>query len=311
MGNGSIQQKFTTALESLVEQVKEDRSILAAILCGSLSHDTVWAKSDIDLVLVTIDDKKVEKANLALDADGVNVHAILIPRTEFRKTAEGAIRNSLMHSFLTKGRLLYTHDQSIADLCSSLHAIGERDTQVQVLRAATSALAAIDKAHKWFVTRGDLDYTALWILYAAMPLAQVEVFGAHLLADREVIPQALKLNPAFFKVIYTDLLNTKKTAKSIQAALDSIDRYVLERAATLFGPVIDYLREVGEARSCTEIEDHFRRNFDVCSVTTACEYLADQGLIGKASLPVRLTRKSNVEVQELAFVYLGGPRDGF
>ena len=40
-------------------QVQQDRSILAAILCGSLSHDTVWAKSDIDLVLVTIDDSKV------------------------------------------------------------------------------------------------------------------------------------------------------------------------------------------------------------------------------------------------------------
>ena len=36
-------------------------------------------------------------------------------------------------------------------------------------------------------------------------------------------------------------------------------------------------------------------------VTTACEYLADQGLIGKASTPVRLTKRSNVEVQELAF----------
>ena len=36
-------------------------------------------------------------------------------------------------------------------------------------------------------------------------------------------------------------------------------------------------------------------------MTTACEYLADQGLIGKASTPVRLTKKSNVEVQELAF----------
>ena len=55
----AIQQKFTAALDDLVAQVKEDRSILAAILCGSLSHDTVWEKSDIDLVLVTIDDKKV------------------------------------------------------------------------------------------------------------------------------------------------------------------------------------------------------------------------------------------------------------
>src|SRR5439155_8682224 len=193
-----------------------------------------------------------------------------------------------MHSFLTKGRLLYSHDPTIADLCTRLREIGARDTQLQLLRAATSALLPIDKAHKWFVTRGDLDYTALWILYAATPLAQVEVIGAGLLADREVIPQALKLNPAFFKIIYADLLNAKKTRKAVQTALDALDRYVAERAATLFGPVIDHLREVGEARSCSEIEDHFKRHFDACGVTTACEYLADQGLIGKASTTIQL-----------------------
>jgi len=304
MQNGSTRQKFTDALAALIEQVKEDRSILAAILCGSLSHDTVWAKSDIDLVLVTIDDKKTTRSGLSLYADGVNVHAFLMPRAEFRKTVEGSIHNSFMHSFLAKGRLLYTHDQTIADLCDRLQEIGERDTQAQLLRAATHALAMIYKAHKFFVTRGDLDYTALWILYAATPLAQVEVVGARLLADREVIPQAMKLNPAFFKTIYADLLNAKKTRKGVRTAIDAIDRYVAERAATLFGPVIDHLREVGEARSCTEIEDYFKRNFDVEGVTTACEYLADQGLIGKASTPVRLTKKSNVEAQELAFFYL-------
>ncbi len=309
MKNGSIQQKFTEALDALVEQVREDRSVLAAILCGSLSHDTVWARSDIDLVLVTIDDKKVDRTDLALYADGVNVHAFLMQRAEFRKTVEGSVHNSFMHSFLAKGRLLYTHDPTIADLCDRLHEIGARDTQVQLLRAATSALPSIYKAHKFFITRGDLDYTALWILYAASALARVEVVGRGLLADREVIPQAMELNPAFFKTIYTDLLNAKKTRKSVQTALDAIDCYIAERAATLFGPVIDHLREVGEVRSCSEIEDHFKRNFDVSGVITACEYLADQGLIGKASTSVQLTKKSNIEVQELAFVYLEEPSD--
>ena len=59
-----------------------------------------------------------------------------MPRAEFRKTVEGAVRNSFMHSLLAKGRLLYTHDETIADLCASLHEIGERDTQVQLLAAA-------------------------------------------------------------------------------------------------------------------------------------------------------------------------------
>jgi hypothetical protein len=310
MSNASVQKTFSEALDVLVEQVKADRSVLATILCGSLSHDTVWAKSDIDLVLVTIDDKKIESPNLALYSNGVNVHAFLMPRADFRKSIEGSIRNSFMHSLLAKGRLLYTHDESIADLCARLHEIGERDTQLQLLLAATSALPPIYKAHKWMLTRGDLDYTSLWILYAATPLAKIEVIGRRLLADREVIPQALKLNPVFFETVYTDMLNSKKTTKNVQAALDAVDSYVAERAAVLFAPIIDHLRDVRETRSSSEIENHFERNFGIGGVTTACEYLADQGLIGKASTPVRLTKKSNVEAQELAFFYREMPSDG-
>ena len=305
MSHESTRQQFTRALDALVEQVTRDRSILAAVLCGSLSHDTVWAKSDIDLVLVTVDDPKIKTGDLSLYADGVNIHAILIPRAEFRAVVEGSTRNSFMHSFLTKGRLLYTHDPTIADLCARLEGIGERDTRVQLMRAGTGAVPCLYKARKWLVTRGDLDYTALWILYAALSLARVEVVGRRLLADREVLPQALALNPAFFTTVYTDLVNTPKTRAAVDAALEAAERYVAERAPALFGLIFDYLREAGEARSCSEIDAHFSRHFDVSDVTTACEYLADQGLIGKASVPVRLTKKSTTAVEELAFFHLG------
>jgi Polymerase beta, Nucleotidyltransferase len=301
----TVHDTFTRALDSLVEQVKTDRSVLAAILCGSLSHDTVWAKSDIDLVLVTIDDKKVEQSDIALYADGVNVHTFLIPRVLFRQLVEGSLHNSFIHSLLAKGRLLYTHDDTIADLCATLSRIGDRDVQVQLLRAATHALPLLYKAHKWSITRGDLEYTALWILYAATPIAQIEVISAGLIADREVIPQAMKLNPTFFTTIYVDLLNAAKTRERVQRALDAADRYVADRARSLFGLILDHLAEAGEARSCKELENHFKRHFDVEGVTTACEYLADQGIIGKASIPVRLTKRSNVDVQELAFFSIG------
>jgi hypothetical protein len=298
-------------LEALIGQIERDRSVLAAILCGSLSYDTVWDKSDIDLVLVTSDDNKPACEGLSLYADGINVHALAMPRAAFRKIVEGSIRNGFQHSFLAKGRLLYTHDETIASLCGQLQVIGERDIQIQLLNAAAAALPPVYKAHKWLRTRGDLEYTALWILYAATPLAKVEALSARLLADREVIPQAMKLNPAFFSMIYTDLMNTKKTTKNVQAALTAIDDYLAERAVRLFAPVIDYLREVGEARSATEIDDHFDRNFGVGGVTGVCEYLADQGLIGKASLPVRLTKKSNVAVEELAFFHLAKAPDAW
>ena len=299
------EQKFQAALDTLLATVKRDRSILAAILCGSLSHDRVWSKSDIDLLLVTVDDRKASKSGISLYADGVNVHAVLVARAEFRKTVEGAVRQSFSHSLIAKGRLLYTHDDGIAAMCEQLRAIGERDTQVQLMAAATHVLPLLYKAHKFLETRGDLDYTALWLLNAANALARVEVIRARQLADREVLPQAMKLNPALFQTIYADLLNSRKTRKSVQAAIDAIEEYLSAHRDELFGPLIEHLRDIGETRTASDLEEHFHRNFGVECATAACEYLADRGVFGKAAAPAQLTKLSNVTVEELAFFYAG------
>jgi hypothetical protein len=301
MPEPTVPQAFAAALDGLIAQVRDDRSILAAILGGSLAHDTVWEKSDIDLVLVTIDDRKVALSDVPLNANGVNVHAILIPRADFRKTVEGAVHNSFMHSFLAKGRLLFTHDASIAELCTRLQTRGSRDRTIQLLRAATGVLPALYKARKWLITRADYAYTSLWILYAAEPLARMEVIGAGLLADREVIPQACRLNPPLFDAIYTNLLRAGTTQPAVETGLRTLEEYMAARARDVFAPVLEHLREAGDVRSSRDIEDHFKRNFDVCGVTTACEYLADLRLIGKAATPVLLTRRSNLSVEELAF----------
>jgi hypothetical protein len=261
----------------------------------------VWARSDIDLVLITTDDRLTNRTSATLEADGIHVHALLYPRTEFRTAVEGAVHNSFMHSFMAKGTLLFTRDPTIADLHARLREIGERDTKVQLLRAAAGALGCLDKAHKFLLTRGDLDYTALWILHAAGSIARLEIVARKQLADREVIPQAAALNPDLFRIIYSRLLNTRKTRANVEAALRTVDAYIRERAPALFALILHHLREVGEARSCSDLEDYFQRHHAIGDVTIACEYLAAEGLIGKASLPLRLTKKSRVSVPELAF----------
>ncbi len=301
MSEPSVPQAFAAALDGLVRQIRKDSSILAAILCGSLAHDTVWARSDIDLVLVTIDDRKVRAGDIPLYADGVNVHALLIPRTGFRRMVEGSLHGSFMNSFLAKGRLLYTHDPTVDTLLGRLASRGQRDTAILMLQVACGAVPAVYKARKWLLTRGDIAYTSYWTLYAANSIARMEVIAAGLLPDREVIPQAEKLNPPLMKTIYGDLLRAGTRRATAEKALATIEDYLAARAAKVFAPVLDYLREHGDVRSSRDIEDHFRKTFGIEGVTTACEYLADVGLIDKASTDVLLTPRSHVTLQELAF----------
>ncbi|HEY2433374.1 MAG TPA: hypothetical protein VGI12_11935 [Vicinamibacterales bacterium] len=301
MAEPSVPQAFAAALDRLVSQTRHDTSILAVILCGSLAHDTVWARSDIDLVLVTIDDRKITAAEIPLYADGVNVHAVLMPRADFRQAVEGSLHGSFIHSFLAKGRLLYTTDPTIETLFGRLAARGRRDTAILLLRVATGALPALYKARKWLLTRGDIAYTAYWILAAANAVARMEVIAAGLLPDREVIPQAETLNPPLMQAIYRDLLRQGTDRATVEKALVTAEAYVSERAEAVFAPVLDYLRQHGDVRSSRDIEDHFKKTYGIEGITTACEYLADAGLIDKASTPVLLTKRSHVSLQELAF----------
>ena len=306
MTTQTVQERFEVAFDRFVEQVKLDDHILAVIVCGSLSHDQVWEKSDIDLIVICDDDMKAKPRGLALVEDEINIHAEITRRSDFKKLIEGSIRNSFMHSLIAKSKLVYSRDPTLHDIYDQIHRVGARDTQVQLLRAGSMVPSILYKAEKWLHVKRDLDYAAHYVIHCATPLAQIEVFLANQLAGREVIRQAIPLNPVLFKQVYTDMLNQKKTVKKLQDALDTIDGYLESKTDRLFGPVLEYLREESAVLSVTQIEDYFDRHMGVNGVVMACEWLADKGIITKASVPAKLTRQSQTEVEEMAFFY-GGP----
>ena len=168
MSRPPVQELFSKALDKLVAQIRQDRTVLAAILCGSLSHDTVWDKSDIDLALVTVDDRKGDGRGISLYADGLNTHAIVMSRTEFRKTVEGSVANSFMHSLLAKGRLLYTHDESISPLLGAAGADGqERSADPICSERRRRAACPLQGNGKWLVTREVPTIPCSWIRHSA------------------------------------------------------------------------------------------------------------------------------------------------
>jgi uncharacterized protein len=306
-----LQERYQRALDTFVERARGDPYIVAVVLCGSLSHDRVWHKSDIDLLLVAKEkpgyDKGESTKHISLVEDGINIHATLQARGAFRRMVEGSLHNSFLHSLVAKGKLVFTRDPALAELLADLQKVGSRDQRVQLLRAASGVIPTLYKAQKWLHVKRDLDYSFLWVLHCVTGLAQIEISAAGQLAGREVIQQALEINPAFFAAIYTDLIAAKKNVKTIAAALDAIDDYLTRRVRLLFTPILDYLEEAGAPRSATEIETHFTNQLGICDVITACEWLADKDVIRKVSTPVRLTERSPVAFEELAFYYDGQP----
>ncbi len=89
--SGQIQQTYRAAMESFVDRVRQDSHVLAVFVAGSLSYDEVWEKSDIDMHIVT-DDEKRPYAAYHLVEHGICISASVTSRTEFKKTFEQSIQ---------------------------------------------------------------------------------------------------------------------------------------------------------------------------------------------------------------------------
>lgn len=185
---------FNAALDSFVARVRQDRYIIAAILFGSLSHDTVWKKSDIDIILIGRDEHPGRMFSLV--ENGINIHATLMPHSAFKKALEGSLQGQPMHSSFALSTLLFTSDDSIRAYYDNVRQIGSRDRQLRLMSAGQGVLYTLAKAEKWLVTRKDLAYSFLWLMYTIEQLARIEVLQHGELTSREVIPYAVKLNPS-------------------------------------------------------------------------------------------------------------------
>jgi RNA polymerase sigma factor (sigma-70 family) len=296
---------FNEALESLVAKLKQDRYILAAMLYGSLSHDQVWEKSDIDLLLIGREEKKASKEFFLVE-NGINIHATLVSRSRFKAMIEGQLQSSIMHSAFSKSTLLFSHDESIRSWYENVHHVGERDKELQLMQAAVGVVYTLAKAEKWFYVKKDVPYTFLWTLNCVNNLARIETLMHNEVTAREVIHQALRHNPVFFQAVYTDLIYGPKDEPAIAAALERIENYLEERLYTLFRPILQFLEEEGGIRSTTDLDAYFGPQVQERTLAGAYEWLAERGVIQKVSAPILLHEKSRVFMDEAAYYYDGG-----
>ncbi len=298
----SVKERFKIALDALVAKLREDPYVLAVVVAGSMSHDVVWDKSDIDLIIVT-QEVKIRYTALNLTEDDVNIHAYLFPRSNFMRCLQGSIRSSFVHSLIAKGTLLYTRDETIAQAFEARNEFGKRDQQVQALRWAAGALPAMYKAEKWLTVRRDCEYSALYLLFCVNSLAGIEAVLHGEITGREVIHQAMRLNPEVFNELYLKRMQGNNKPEDLARALEIIQAYLRTRTNEIFGPVLEYLAESRTVRSATDITDHFLKNMQIEGIDTVCEYLADEGIVRKLSSPVRVTEKSKISVEESAYYY--------
>jgi len=296
------------ALDSFVDQLKKDSTIIAAFVYGSLVRGDVWSESDIDMLVITKDDSLPYQQHWLKDGEiliQIDVHS----RKNFRDWMDIPLQGTVLHHIISSGRLLFSTDPTITEYIRTASVIGERDKNLGMMIFASEAIGYLSKVRKSIIHKRNPLLAFRWIQGLMVQLANLEIISNGGVPEREVILQARAYNSEIFQKGYIDILENGVTLDTCQEAYELSLEYLTNRAETLFEPIISYILDQGGHCGISHIDKHFRRKLnrnDFFTLINACDFLADLGIISRMVYPLKLTSKSRYEVHEAGYIHLEG-----
>lgn len=295
-----LTKRYEEAADSFVNKIKDDPNVIAVIIAGSLSYDQVWEKSDIDMT-VLVRDQNLKNNTFCLVEDDITINADVYPRSGFKRHLESQFGDSFAQSYISKGKILYTSDESLYEYLEEYKKIGKDDIALSMLFCACELRYYHDKSLKWLKVKEDLLYAQYYLLKAAEVIARMEVCLSGEIPTREAIRRTYAMNPEFISIYYEKAMSHQYSADEIMEAVDQIDGYLKQHLDIIKKPVIDYMSD-GEMKTVTMISKFF--NIESHFITEMLEFLAEEGIIVKLSQTIRITPKSKLSVEEITYQYI-------
>lgn len=303
--------RFEAVLGQLTERIAKDRYVLAVVLVGSLSMETIWRRETIGLWIIEADgvsrrlpsDGKDERIFRILVENGINIYAEVIPRTRFKQMVEGASRTAFSCNFFAERKIVYSKDPSIDGWFKKANSVAVKDQERELLTFSTWTIHAHRHARKRLDIKGDVELAAQGTIEAAHSVAHSEIIRLGKVWEQDVIYRAIEENPELFQTIYLDVLAKSKNRKVISTALDAIDGYLDRNYQTYLRPLLSYLKKENRVVPLSEIGDQFAfSQIHPWHLESACEWLERKGRLQKLSAPFKLTKRSVERVEEPAYM---------
>ena len=296
----ALKLRYQKAIDQFIGKIKNDINVIAVIVGGSVAYDVIWEKSDVDMTVV-VRDQQLKSDNLSIMEDGITFNLYLVPRSMFRRGMENAVGGSFLQSYISKGKILYSTEESLYDFFEDIKHIGEDDRAISALYSSSELISTMYKIQKWMTARKDLMYAQYFFLKAAEPISHMELCIRGIPVSRSAIQKAIELNTGIMKVFYQEPMEHLLSEAELSDGLRQLDQYFEDKMDLFERPVLEYLSD-RQIKTASMIAKHF--NLESHLIIDVLDYLSERGVIEKVSQLIKLTPKSRLSIEEVGFMYI-------
>lgn len=292
--------QYQRAFNSLIERLKSNNAVLAAMVFGSVVTGDLWDKSDIDL-FVMVDEKMNGIRNIYTEEKGVPVHIKLMSKNRFMQFYEEDLRGGFMHRIFASSRLVFSKDSDITSRYDSGRYYPDIDRERWSMVYLGNMLKSIGVCRKYLYNNGI--YTAYSSsVKAAEEFAKLYVNSAGYMISKDAMTMAMNLNDKFKNCVDELFFNKEDTIKAIEKLLAFVEENIDSNLKNITGILLDYMREKDELLSGEDIKkDTLFHSYDI-DIEEILEKLSEKDIVKKETRDYKLSDGKVVFKENVYFI---------
>ena len=291
-------KKHESALQSLIDEIKQDKNVICIMHDENLQDGLIDENAVIGIFVVVKDDTYDSAHNTCIH-DDIIFEVVIWGRLQMMQDLSRQLGDVLRYSGFSHMEVVFSRDDQFVRQFNDIRTMRAQTFAAYMMESAANILNRSSKIKKHLALQKDTTYAQFQFIQISEYLARMEHLRRQLPIPDDVVIAAMKLNPTLMEYFNTQaMLAGWDTPKCIQA-LACLDAYLTEHIEAL-SSILQLCKKY--KKEIITLEDMYP-NFHIpgWSMYPLLKFLSDKGLLTLVTTPVKLTRKSKVELETIAF----------
>lgn len=254
--------QYQKAFNSIIERLKNNDSVLAAMVFGSIVTGDLWDESDIDLFVI-LDNKLLGINNIYTSEKEIPIHIKIMSKNKFIQFCEDDLRGGFIYRIFASSRLVFSKDQDITNCYDRGRYYPDIDRKRWNMVYLGNVLKNVGICRKYLYNDGI--YTAyVSAVKCVEDFAKLYVNSSGHMISKDAMTMAINVDEEFKKHVDSLFFTTGDSKSSIEDCID----YILENIDKNLGQntevLINYMRQKDCFLSAEDIKkDNLFKDFDI------------------------------------------------
>lgn len=271
--------QYQRAFNGLVERLKGNDTVLAAMVFGSVITGDLWDKSDIDLFVI-VNEKIPDIKNIYTEEKGVPVHIKLMSKNKFMQLYDEDLRGGFIHRIFASSRLVFSKDEDITNRYDSGRYYPDLDRERWNMVYLGSLLKSSGVCRKYLYNDGI--YTAYAsAVKTAEEYAKLFVNSSGYMISKDAMTMAMNLNDKFKQRVDELFFSKEDVKKAIEKLLTFVDENIDADLKNITSILLNYMKEKDAFLSGEDIKKAtLFHSFDI-DIEEILEKLCEKDIVKK------------------------------